>query len=440
MQKNALFALALAACLTLSGCAAPSSDAGAASRTVSAPAQSSVQNSVQSTQSADTAPAGPLRLLQGFGGVPLGGFGPDGLYFVTPWARADGSFNLWYADYASRQILPLCAAPGCPHDSDSCTSYIPLSPGGALPEVVGETLVLFFPGQPGGGSDASALPRLEVMGLDGSDRREALRFAANQTVERPMATDGSVIYARLNTYLEETTEAELVCIDPVKGTCRTVCPLSVEQNEWVWGCVGSSLILYRTGETGGYELVRLDLATLERETVYQWAEDQPYPSLFGSTLVYENQQDRRFHLLDLATGQDTALSGYTLPEPGGSTQATVYDCDAGCLLFEERVFAPGTGTLEQERFYTLSADGSAPKEWTLTYSYLGETTAASRVTDLDQDHYLIILSQQDVSLPQTGADGTTYYVPGTKPQYAAISKADYWAGTPSAEPFGDWGL
>ena len=67
MQKNALFALALAACLALSGCAAPSSDAGAASRTVSAPAQSSVQNSVQSTQSADTAPAGPLRLLQGFG-------------------------------------------------------------------------------------------------------------------------------------------------------------------------------------------------------------------------------------------------------------------------------------------------------------------------------------------------------------------------------------
>ena len=118
----------------------------------------------------------------------------------------------------------------------------------------------------------------------------------------------------------------------------------------------------------------------------------------------------------------------------------MYDCDAGRLLFEERVFAPGTGTLEQERFYTLSADGSAPKEWALTYSYLGETTAASRVTDLDQDHYLIILSQQDVSLPQTGADGTTYYVPGTKPQYAAISKADYWAGIPGAEPFADWGL
>ena len=159
----------LAACLVLAGCAAaPRSDAGAASQPASAPAQSGAQ----STQSADTAPAGPLSLLQGSGGVPLGGFGPDGLYFVTPWARADGSFNLWYADYASRQILPLCAAPGCPHDSDSCTSYIPLSSGGALPEVVGETLVLFFPGQPGGGSDASALPRLEVMGLDGSDRHE----------------------------------------------------------------------------------------------------------------------------------------------------------------------------------------------------------------------------------------------------------------------------
>lgn len=429
-RPNRLFA-ALAACLALAltGCAAPQSGSAASPSTA---------QTAPSPQSA--APAGPLTTLQGSGGRPLGGFGPEGLYFVTPWARSDGSFNLWYADYATRQILPLCASPNCTHETDSCTSYIPPSPGGALPEVVGDRLVLFYPGQPGG-SDSSATARLEVMGLDGSDRRETLRFAANQTAERPMVTDGSTIYARLTTYLEKETRAELVRIDPETGACQTVCPLEADRSEYLWGCADSWLLFYRMRESGsGYELFRLDLQSMEGEIVYQWNDGQSAPALYGSTLVYESEPDGYFHLLDLSTGQDTALSGYALPETGSGTLVSVYDCDGGHLLFEELVLNRQTGLMEKSTFYTLTEADAAPKEWALTWSYLGEPAPVTRVTDLDADHYLVILSEQDVSLPETGADGAARYIAGTKPQYAAIPKADYWAGNAGAAlPFSDWG-
>ena len=383
-----------------------------------------------------------LTMLQGFGGVPLGGFGRDGLYFVTPWARSDGSFNLWYADYDTRSILPLCAQPNCSHTNDSCTSYIAMSPGGVLPEVVGDQLVLFYLGQTHGYDEEgqSANPRLEVMELDGSGRRETLSFSPNQMVEKPMLTDGENIYARLTTYQADETKAELIGINPTQGTYKVVCSLDANQNERIWGCAGSYLILYRTQQEGaGLELCRLNLQTTECETIYQWNETQAYPALYGDTLVYQNQTDRSFHLLNVLSMEDVALQQYVLPEQGSDTWVVVHDYDQGKLLFEEVVTNSQTKQLETERFYTLRTDTETLQEWALVYSYLGKTTPVTRVTDIDDEHYLVIVSENEVSVPENGVEGPVYYAAGGNQQYASISKADYWAGNANVSLFEEWG-
>lgn len=380
-----------------------------------------------------------LTMLQGFGGVPLGGFGKDGLYFVTPWARSDGSFNLWYADYDTRSILPLCAQPNCSHTGDSCTSYISLSPGGVLPEVIGNQLVLFYLGQTHGYDEEgqSANPRLEVMELDGSERRETLSFSPNQMVEKPMLTDGEIIYARLTTYLANETKAELIGIDPTQGTYKVICSLDADQNERIWGCAGPYLILYRNQQQeSGFELCRLNLQTMECETIYQWDETQAYPALYGDTLVYQNQTDRSFHLLNVRSMEDIALQQYVLPEQGADTWVTVYDYDQGQLLFEEVVTNSQTKHLEEERFYTLRADTETLQEWSLVYSYLGKMTPVTRITDIDGEHYLVVVSEEDVSVPEEGMDN---YASGAKQQYASIAKTDYWAGNANFSLFGEWG-
>lgn len=63
-----------------------------------------------------------------------------------------------------------------------------------MPEIVGQNLVLFYPGNVHAEENAT-LPRIETMGLDGSDRTETITFAANQEFLRPMVTDGDFIYA-----------------------------------------------------------------------------------------------------------------------------------------------------------------------------------------------------------------------------------------------------
>lgn len=383
-----------------------------------------------------------LTMLQGFGGVPIGGFGTDGLYFVTPWARSDGSFNLWYADYDTHLILPLCAQPNCTHQSDSCTSYIPLSPGGVLPEVLGDQLVLFYLGQTHGFDEhtQSANARLEVMELDGSGRRETLSFSPNKMVEKPMVTDGKIIYARLTTYLAEETKAELIGIDPNQGTYQVICPLDASQNERIWGCAGSHLILYRTHqEEMESELCRLNLQTLETQTIYQWDETQTYPSLYEDTLVYQNQTDHSFHLMNVLSMDDTALPQYVLPERGSDTWVVVYDYDQGQLLFEEVSINSQTKCLEKETFYTLCADTGTLQEWPLVYSYQEKTVPVTRVTDIDDEHYLVIFSEEDVSIAEESMDGSVYYAPGAKKQYASISKTDYWAGNTNVSLFEEWG-
>ena len=166
-----------------------------------------------------------------------------------------------------------------------------MSPGGVLPEVVGDQLVLFYLGQTHGYDEEgqSANPRLEVMELDGSGRRETLSFSPNQMVEKPMLTDGENIYARLTTYQADETKAELIGINPTQGTYKVVCSLDANQNERIWGCAGSYLILYRTQQEGaGLELCKLNLQTTECETIYQWNETQALGPVWRYTGLSES--------------------------------------------------------------------------------------------------------------------------------------------------------
>ena len=84
---------------------------------------------------AATAATMELAPLQDAEGTVYGAAGPDGYCSVVSTARADGSLNIRYTDYASMQTVYLCAQPNCAHDSESCTSY---QPGETIPSVSGD--------------------------------------------------------------------------------------------------------------------------------------------------------------------------------------------------------------------------------------------------------------------------------------------------------------
>ena len=166
--------------------------------------------------------AAPLELvpLQDAEGTVYGAAGPDGYYSVVSTARADGSLNIRYTDYASMQTVYLCAQPNCAHDSESCTSYQPGGSGVSL-MMAGGQLVLVSPGTGPWGEQPSP-PRVCVCGPDGSRRRQAASFEANQQLDGPYLTDGKNLYAALRTVQAQTATEELVCIDLGSGAVSTV--------------------------------------------------------------------------------------------------------------------------------------------------------------------------------------------------------------------------
>lgn len=347
--------------------------------------------------------------LQQSDGWNYGGSGPDGFYFVSADCREDGSTNLLYLDYATGQQVYLCSQPNCSHDTDACTSYLPYSAGGILSSVVGDRLVLVFPGnlQEAAGTD-TVLPHIETMGLDGSDRKTTVTFGANQVISRPLVTDGQYLYTRLSTTAEDGSfTARLVRIDPDGGEPEALCDLN---QEWLKGGAGSRLILWDADQT----YVAYDPATGERTTLYQ-AKDALFTSnLFGSTLAY--LQDGVFHLLDVTTGEDKVLSGYQVSEEEKPC-ISILDADEDHLIF--RLENSGSST------YSMLTADQPPQPWNLVYSAGGTDMPYARITPVGDDRYLVVTGQDS---PQgSGLQEGPYAVTGA-PQYRLMSQEDYWNG------------
>ena len=94
---------------------------------------------------------------------PLEVYGVEGstLYILVP-SEHDDSTSLMYCDYDTMQQLLLCSQPNCAHNTAACNGYLPYSAGGIVPEIVGQNLVLFYPGNVHAEENAT-LPRIETM-------------------------------------------------------------------------------------------------------------------------------------------------------------------------------------------------------------------------------------------------------------------------------------
>ena len=296
------------------------------------------------SQAASDIVSKPLTLLQSNDGWSYGAAGAKGFYFVSAAVRSDDSTSLMYCDYDTMQQLLLCSQPNCAHNTAACNGYLPYSAGGIVPEIVGQNLVLFYPGNVHAEENAT-LPRIETMGLD----------------------------------------SEWFTYDPVTG---------------------EQAVLYT-----------------ESSSVLQPA------AVYGQTLVY--QKGDHFHLLDLSTGQDTELAGYTVPDQAVS-YVNLYYADDGKLLFEQCSNA-GADSQYADGFYVLESD-KEPSPWTLTYSLYDKDTACAVVAAKDADTYLVEAGVQDTAAVQAD-DGASKYVSTGERRYALISKADYWSGNANYRNF-----
>lgn len=353
--------------------------------------------------------------LQRSSGWNYGGYAKDGLYYVSSTIREDGSTNLMYLDYATMQTVYLCSQPNCSHDTETCTSYLPYSAGGILCSVAGDQLVLIFPGNVHSSAPASStvLPHIEVMGLDGADRKTTVTFEASQQINRPLVTDGTNIYCELDTATEDgNMTAELIRVNLGTGTSETVCPLN---QEWVKGGAGSRLILLDAN--GCY--TAFDPITGEREPVRTVIDATVDSLLQDTTLVYK--EDGYCHLLDLTSGNTVTLSGFELPSDEEAF-VNLVDADATHLIFQIETASHQSGASMEDGYYMVTRD-EVPQKWGLLYSSGENVMAAERVTSVSDGQYLVITGEA----PPQESSNTQYVATGEK-EYSLIPQEDYWNG------------
>lgn len=400
MKKRILTAMSLLLALLLFGCGGSASQAAALQDT-------SAQNSAVFTA------------LQRSSGWNYGGYAKDGFYYVSSAVREDGSANLMYLDYTTMQTIYLCGQPNCSHDTEACTSYLPYSAGGVLCSVVGEQLVLVFPGNVHSSASASStvLPHIEVMGLDGADRKTTVTFEASQQINRPLVTDGTSIYCELDTVTDDgNMNAELIRVSPDAGTCETVCPLN---QEWVKGGAGSRLILLDVN--GCY--TAFDPATGKRETLRTVSNASIDSLLQDTTLVYK--ENGYCHLLDLTSGQTTTLSGFALPGDGEAF-VNLVDADATHLIFQIETASHQSGAGMKDGYYMVTGD-EAPQKWNLLYTAGEDAMPSERVTAVSGGRYLVITG---AAPPQENIN--SQYVATGEKQYVLMPQENYWNGAASA--------
>ena len=393
MRRRIIAVIALIPAL-LFGCAGP---------TTNTTAQTGNTSSQEVAQEDSTQNSVTLTALQRSDGWNYGGSGSDGFYYVSSSVRDDGSANLMYLDYATMEKIYLCNQPNCNHDTEACTSYLPYSAGGILPCVIGQNLVLVFPGNVHASADTSStvMPHLEMMGLDGSNRKTTFTFESNQQINRPLVTDGTNIYCELDTATEDgQLKAELVRVNPVTGTKDTLCALN---QEWIKGSAGSTIILLNAND-------RKDIVTVDNASVDSL--------LQGTTLAYKD--NGFFCLMDLLSGEKTSLSGFAVPSPEEAF-VNLVDADSTHLLIKIETASHQSGSSMEDGYYMITGS-STPQQWTLLYSSGDQDTPFERVTTISSNEYLVISGEE--TLPDTTAN--SHYVATGEKQYVIMFQEDYW--------------
>lgn len=153
-------------------------------------------------------------------------------------ADTDWNSVLYWVDYASEQCVPLCADPGCAHDSETCTAWLPAgSAAFSLPD--GGVLKEQFVGGDGSGTGAITLTRC---GADGSDPHTLAAMAVS-TVDLLAADAESIWFDRLGAGSEQME----ICRLPLGGgEPQVIYSYDTDDAPWFLGCDARRLVYMRT--------------------------------------------------------------------------------------------------------------------------------------------------------------------------------------------------
>lgn len=402
----------------------------------------SMANTTAFADLSDFSQKGDLRLLQV--DAYIDGYASDeGYYRMVP--RADGSNNLCYIDFATKQEIYLCSQPNCTHDNNTCTAWFPTVTGLHLPIPVGDRVILIHGGASGYeevlGDDS--LPHIDIMQPDGSDRKTIFTFPASSSIAPlvmdSLACDDEYVYFCVENYSAEATTRTLCAVSSQTGEVFSLMDLpEVEQK--IAGVDGTALLFSYVADQ--YDLSQ-NIADVDVSVMRYDVSDGSQTPLFshkytdvgtcGTDAYWLLSSDSVLHGYDLKTGETRFEAPVSLPDELDLTQL---HCDG---LFDGKLLVHGyyspeineAGTL---LYYAINTEDGTVSQ--LSHEFVdawGNHSPGVIAAQID-DNFMFIYGADAKTIQFPFADGSTTDMEYNVYQYAFMKCSDYWGNQSDYTP------
>lgn len=369
-------------------------------------------SSTSTTQSFDI-PSEPKDLK--FHSSTQGATNENGYYEII--LRSDGSGNIYYTDFSSKQKLVLCSRPECTHDADGCTGYIACAAN--IPEIMVTdcSLVLIYPGNPYIGTtvEGDVLAHVEVRDLNGGNPRTIHRFDSNVQLDFNFAFDDSHLYIFQSIVTDGTSSPtiELLQLNLDTGDVNVLkqftCKLG--ENYYFIGASDRRLFfkkstidetLLESTEGGEYstssitnsllfDLFSYDLTSGSEVVIKSWRAGETIQNIFGNTCFFINNGSIEMH--NLQTGETTTVVS-NQPYCSPDTIEQVYFADP--YLFYNIHYPADNPSDAVIKRYICNIDSLKLHESTLVTNYRGISDPV-RILTSTPEYLLVVYALEDVS-------------------------------------------
>lgn len=433
--KRAVFAFLLYAALLLTGCRqAAGSDPGPASDGTEPPASQSPSVPASSPAQPDTTAFGSgaagLTLVTGSYGAFGEAAGKDGLYSLSP--IPSGGANLLYADYASCSMVVLCGLPDCLHRDESCPAWFSVRAGGIFLNAAQDTLFCIEVADP----DAQRPDTIWQMEPNGANRRLFYQCAARESIVGAIASDPDALYFTVSSVSAATAAQEKRLLRTGLQTGETRELHALGPSDWLLGVCGDRLILLYSQEDGTSRYTAYAPADGTETEFYRYQHDFDRPDseqVFyngGFLYIFSPNGDDTAQLLKLdITSGGTAVLCEDFPWYGAGSAFVQGFYDDRMIIDMSDVRANDPAKVRHYRFF-INCNTGAYTECTLTYAQGFYFVSIAAET---AEHFVVTKGLQSFPILITGTGGDVYEASLELPEYAFLSKSDYWNSVPNYE-------
>lgn len=340
---------------------------------------------------------------------------PEGMYSVQNIYPA--SQNLFYLDIDSGQELFLCAVPNCRHDSDACSSYLPLSDAAYGYSLCYHNDALYLIQCASG---EGIRPHISRMMPDGSGLRELCVLEDGENFSGKIFGYGDALLAEIYTVTSEGQAAkQLEKIDCETGHRESVLTCPEGGRYALMGAAGNRLIYLRMDDQG-YLYFWVDPAQtdLSLETC---AEEAPLTEVFDEQTLHYSIQGEYLCKVDRAQEELSAVNlltgaAYTFAYPASDPDISYVGLQ---YLFDDRfALTEDRRSGDTVRNVTILLDTATGTPTDVTYSATRDrmrqiiAVYGNRVLCLDHDEEVPLRNQTEYGLVNESTYVSVYRIAG----------------------------